>query len=66
MTHKNPVYVLLYFIADVGAIAWLLHAFTGDLPHEMLSLSGTVGTATYAIIGLVGILSLGATLQHLS
>ena len=66
MARVNPLYVLIYFIADLGALAWLLYALTDELPHAMLGLDSGAGTIIYAIIGVVGILSLGATVQKLA
>jgi len=67
MTQRvNPLFVLIYFVADLGALAWLVYALTDELPHALLGLSSGVGTILYAIIGVVGILSVGATVQMLA
>jgi uncharacterized membrane protein YuzA (DUF378 family) len=66
MARVNPLYVLIYFIADLGSLAWLLYAFTDELPHAMLGLSDGAGTIIYAVIGVIAILSVGATVQKLA
>lgn len=65
MGRTNPLYVVFYFIADLGAISWLLYALTDELPHAILGLEDGTGTLLYVFIAIIGILSLGATIQKL-
>jgi len=66
MTRPNPLYVLIYLIADFGAIAWLAYAATGDLPHTLIGVTQGAGTLLYSVIGIIGLLSLVATGQYLT
>lgn len=56
-----------YFVADIGALAWLYYGVTDKLPLEtLLGFSSEVSTLAYAVIGAVGVISLVLTVMSLA